>query len=160
MSINLSIDGQELIVGTEAGKLYRVLTNDLSYLLHSDAHASCINDLSFGADSNIFCSVDEQGAVKTWDLSEYKAIHTGLPTKASGASSCFFSKQDNSVLVGYRDGTLRSFDTITNKAQIWEISGAHRGAITAIHDSPTYLLTGGADGAVRVWSRSTHQMLI
>lgn len=59
MSINLSIDGQELIVGTEAGKLYRVLTNDLSYLLHSDAHASCINDLSFGADSNIFCSVDE-----------------------------------------------------------------------------------------------------
>ena len=76
--------------------------------------------------------------------------------KASGASSCFFSKQDNCVLVGYRDGTLRSFDTITNKAQIWEISGAHRGAITAIYDSPTYLLTGGADGAVRVWSRSTH----
>ena len=59
MSVNLSNDGQECIVGTEGGKLYRVLTNDLSYLLHSDAHASCINDLAFGADSNYFCSVDE-----------------------------------------------------------------------------------------------------
>ena len=48
MSMNLSIDKQELIVGTEGGKLYRVLTNDLSFLLHSDAHVNTINDVSFG----------------------------------------------------------------------------------------------------------------
>ena len=79
MSVNLSIDGQELIVGTEGGKMYRVLTNDLSYLLHSDAHAACINQVSFGADSNIFVSCDESGALKTWDLSEYKPLFTGYP---------------------------------------------------------------------------------
>jgi len=48
MSMNLSNDKQELIVGTKGGKLYRVLTNDLSFLLHSDAHVSTINDISFG----------------------------------------------------------------------------------------------------------------
>ena len=79
MSVNLSNDGQELIVGTEGGKMYRVLTNDLSYLLHSDAHSGCISNVSFGADSNTFASVDVNGALKTWDLSEYKPLFTGYP---------------------------------------------------------------------------------
>ena len=52
MSINLSPDKQELIVGTSGGKIYRVLTKDLSYLPHSDAHTGCIYDLAFGEDSN------------------------------------------------------------------------------------------------------------
>lgn len=72
MNINISNDEKELIVGTISGKMYRVLTNDLSFMLHSDAHNACINDLSFGPDSNLFAAIDESGAVKVWDLSEYK----------------------------------------------------------------------------------------
>lgn len=132
----------------------------MSYLLHSDAHASCINDLSFGADPNIFASIDESGALKTWDLSEYKSLYTGYPMRASGATSCFFTKDENTILVGYRDGFLRCFDSFQQKAQLWEISGAHRGAITSIYADSSYILTGGQDGAVRVWSRSTHALLI
>ena len=81
MTMNLSNDKQELIVGTQGGKIYRVLTNDLSFLLHSDAHVSTINDVSFGTDSNTFLTVDEAGAVKMWDLSEYKCLYTGYPTR-------------------------------------------------------------------------------
>lgn len=79
--MNISNDKQELIVGTKGGKIYRVLTNDLSFLLHSDAHVSTINDVSFGTDSNSFVTVDEAGAVKMWDLSDYKCLFTGFPTK-------------------------------------------------------------------------------
>ena len=93
-----------------------------------------------------------------WDLSEYKSTFTGYPAKATGASCCFYS-QDGTVLVGYKDGFLRCFD-IQAKAQIWEISGAHRGGVSAIYDNPNFLLTGGVDGAVRVWSRTTHALLI
>jgi len=64
------------------------------------------------------------------------------------------------VLVGYRDGFLGCFDTITAKAQLWEISQAHRGAVTAIYADQNYILTGGQDGAVRVWNRRTRQLLI
>jgi hypothetical protein len=64
MSINLSNDGKELIVGTISGKMFRVLTNDLSFLLRSDAHSACINDISFGADSNTFVAIDELGNLK------------------------------------------------------------------------------------------------
>lgn len=74
MSLSLSTDKGELLVGTAGGKTYRVLTNDLSYLLHSDAHVHAINDIAFGADSNIFVSADEGGSLKVWDLSEYKCI--------------------------------------------------------------------------------------
>ena len=68
-------------MGTQGGKIYRVLTNDLSFLLHSDAHVTTINDVSIGNDSNTFVTVDEAGAVKMWDLSEYKCLYTGYPTR-------------------------------------------------------------------------------
>ena len=109
-------------MGTEGGKLYRVLTTDLSFLLHSDAHVNTINDISFGNDSNTFVTVDEQGAAKMWDLSEYKCLFTGYPTRQAGASRVFFTKHDSTVIVGYRDGFLRCFDTIEAKALLWEVS--------------------------------------
>ena len=133
MSMNLSNDKQELIVGTEGGKMYRVLTNDLSFLLHSDAHVSNINDIAFGNESNSFVTVDEAGAVKMWDLSEYKCLFTGYPTRQSGASRVYWAKDDNTVLVGYRDGFLRCFDTVQSKSQVWDLANCHRGAVTAIY---------------------------
>ena len=46
-SVSVSQDGKELIAGTIGGKIYRVLTADLSYLLHTDAHTGAINDCYF-----------------------------------------------------------------------------------------------------------------
>lgn len=48
MSIAVAADKKEVLVGTEGGKLYRMLTGDLSFMLHTDAHTGCINDLTFG----------------------------------------------------------------------------------------------------------------
>jgi len=121
---------------------------------------STINDVSFGTDSNSFVTVDEQGALKMWELGEYKCLFTGYPTRQAAASRTFMTKDDNTVLVGYRDGFLRCFDTVNAKAQLWDISQAHRGAVTAIYADANYILTGGQDGAVRVWNRKTRQLLI
>ena len=63
--------------------MYRMLTNDLSYLLHSDAHSGGIMDVSFGTDTNTFVTLDNVGALKMWDLSEYKPLFTGLPSRAT-----------------------------------------------------------------------------
>ena len=115
MSVNLSNDEKELIVGTISGKMYRVLTGDLSFMLHSDAHSSCINDLSFGKDSNTFAAIDESGALKVWDLSEYRSIVTMMPAKVTGGVSCFIAKDDQTIMTGWRDGFLRCFD-VTRRA--------------------------------------------
>jgi len=52
MSIAVANDKKELIVGTMGGKIYRMLTADLSFMLHTDAHTGCINDLAFGKRSD------------------------------------------------------------------------------------------------------------
>lgn len=47
MTLDCSVDGKEIMAGTIGGKLYRVLTDDLSFLLHTDAHTGGIVDLHF-----------------------------------------------------------------------------------------------------------------
>lgn len=160
VSINLSSNEQELIVGTAQGKIYRVLCADFSYLLHADSHFACINDVSFGADSDRFVAIDESGALKVWDLSEYKPLLTLQAPRQVGGVCCFVARDDGSVLTGWRDGFLRCFDIVNAKAQIWEVANAHRGAVTKIYADANYILTGGEDGAVRVWSRAVRKLLI
>ena len=111
--------------------------------MHSEAHIGCINDIAFGQDSNLFVTVDEAGALKVWDLSEYKCLGSYYPTKASAASSVTFASDDQTVIVGYRDGTLKGFDILSAKAQIWEVSNAHRGHVSSIYADSNYILTGG-----------------
>lgn len=87
MSISLGLDRKEIIVGTVGGKLYRMLTTDLSFMLHTDAHTGCINDLNFQGNRNDqFLCIDDNGAVKIWDLSEYRSLFTAQPAKLSKGS--------------------------------------------------------------------------
>lgn len=52
LSMSPSIDSKEIICGTSNGKIYRVLTSDLVYMLHTDAHVNSINDISFPLNSS------------------------------------------------------------------------------------------------------------
>ena len=52
MSIAVSADKKELVVGVSGGKIYRMLTVDLSFMLHTDAHTGSINDVNFGSRSD------------------------------------------------------------------------------------------------------------
>jgi WD40 repeat protein len=158
VSINVSADKKELIVGTNGGKLYRMLTTDLSFMLHTDAHTGTINDLNFGKRSDQFLSIDDNGSVKMWDLSEYKSLFTGVVNKNSKGSSCCIAGDDGSIVTGWRDGFIRCFEG-TGRV-MWEISGAHRGSVTSLYCDANYLLSGGEDGAVRVWSRTNRKLLI
>ena len=160
MSITVSQDGQELIAGTVGGKLYRVLTTDLSFLLHTDAHTGSINDCFFHPKrSDQFVSIDENGISKIWDLSEYKSIFTGHTGKQNSGSSCCIALDDDTIVTGWRDGFIRCFDRNTQTI-IWEIANAHRGAITSVYADANYILSGGQDGAVRVWARLNKKLLI
>ena len=110
MSIAVSGDKKELIVGTSGGKIYRMLINDLSFMLHTDAHTGSINDLNFGERSDQFLCIDENGAIKMWDLSEYKSVFTAHAGKNARGSSCCIAKDDNSIVSGWRDGFIRAYE--------------------------------------------------
>jgi WD40 repeat protein len=147
------------MVGTTSGKLYRMLTADLSYMIHTDAHSACINDIAFGSRSDQFACIDENGFVKLWDSSEYKTTFTAMPNKQCKGTSVCIGLNDNSLITGWRDGFIRAYDT-QSKTQIWELANAHRGAVTVVYADANYILSGGQDGIVRVWDRNNRKMLI
>jgi WD40 repeat protein len=104
-SLSLSNDNKEVIVGTTAGKLYRMLCNDLSFMVHTDAHCGAVNDISFGSRSDQFACIDEYGEMQLWDSSEYKTTFVGKPGKVvAGTSVCI--AEDSTILSGWRDGKL------------------------------------------------------
>ena len=43
---------------------------------------------------------------------------------------------------------------------LWEIANAHRGSVTSVYADANYVLSGGEDGAVRVWARTNRKLLI
>ena len=74
-SLSLSTDRKELVAGTSKDRIYRLLTTDLSYLVHTEAQNGSVNDISFGSTrSDQFCCIDSAGACKIWDSSEYKCV--------------------------------------------------------------------------------------
>jgi len=115
MSVTPSNDGKELMAGTIGGKLYRVLTEDLSFLMHTDAHTGSINDLNFSPKrSDQFVSIDENGQTKIWDLSEYKSVFTATSGKINSGSSCCVALDDDTIVTGWKDGFIRCFDRTNN----------------------------------------------
>lgn len=69
------------------------------------------------------------------------------------------AKDDGSIISGWRDGSIKAYDPV-NQIVLWEIHGAHRGAVTAIYADENYILSGGQEGAVRVWARLNRKLLI
>jgi WD40 repeat protein len=94
-----------------------------------------------------------------WDLSEYKSVFTAYPGKTSKGSSCCIASDDFTIVTGWRDGFVRCYDPQSSRT-LWEIANAHRGAVTSVYADANYVLTGGEDGAVRVWARTTRKLLI
>lgn len=155
-----SNDGKELVAGTIGGKLYRVLTDDLSFLLHTDAHTGAINDIHFSPKrSDQFTSIDDNGNLKIWDLSEYKSVFHGHTGKVNSGTSCCVALDDDTIISGWRDGFIRCYDRHSHNL-LWDMNNAHRGAVTALYCDANYLLSGGQDGAVRIWARTNRKLLI
>ena len=119
-----------------------MLSSDLSFMIHTDAHFSCINSISFGERADSFVTIDEAGIVKVWDSSEYKTLFTASGGNQSHGSAVTVARDDGSIITGWRDGSIKSYDPL-NQVVLWEIHGAHRGAVTALYADENYILSGG-----------------
>ena len=103
-SLTLSADKKELLAGTNLGKIYRLLSSDLSFMVHTDAHFACINDISFGGRSDVFATIDEGGIVKMWDGGEYKTTFTasgGNHVRQNGVQSGGFRGKRVVIKAGF-----------------------------------------------------------
>jgi WD40 repeat protein len=159
-SLSMATDGVELIGGTDNGKMFRILTNDLSSMLLQASHTAPVTGVAYpreGSDTVATCSA--AGEMFIWDLSSY--AHVATAVVQSPACCISYTKVPDEVLVGYKDGFVRAWDATpgSHGRLNWQLASVHRGAVTCLCQSPDVIVTGGEDFVVRVWHRSTREML-
>ncbi len=158
VSLSLSSDGVELLAGTSAGKIYQLLAGDLSAREISNSHTSPVGAVAFGASrSDVCATVSEDGSLRIWDLSDYSVL-CASHEMASG-SALAITDDGSCVVSGWTDGFIRCYSTVDG-SKLWEIARAHRDVINSLSMTSTYLVSGGADGAVRVWALTNRELII
>jgi len=161
-SMSMVSNGTELLVGTESGRMYRMLVDDLSSQLVSVGHTAEVTCVCFGTRSDVFASASSEGAIKVWDLNNYSVLAETRVT-APGGARCMCWIGDTAVVSGWEDHFVRCHDASTMQA-LWEIPNAHRGAVTTVatHSdaSLSYVLSGGEDGSVRIWALRSRELML
>jgi WD40 repeat protein len=168
-TISMSANGAEVLVGCSSGTLYRCMVATLSNSLVASTHTSAISCIAFPplspagyAQANTLCFATGtvHGEVRMWDLADYSCLSVSKFPK-SGEVKCITLIDSNHALSGWQDGSIRCTDT-AGQLQ-WCIPTAHRdGATTiAVHIDPStqYFVSGGGDGAVRVWKYSNRELV-
>jgi len=176
-SLTISADGAELLAGTSEGNIYRL---DASSLVMLDtarqatrmpliaSHPKAISCLGFGDSSEWFITASDSGVLRRWELSHYSVDYeVPSPTKTTDTSNmtradCIvLSSQDGtpSTITGWTDGNIRCFHQEDGQL-LWQMNGAHRGGVTCVSLTPLYLVSAGADGAIRIWSDGASRQLL
>ena len=136
MSLSLSPNGKELLAGTSAGNIYRVIISNFDAITHIEGHIDGINDLSFYNDRNdVFATIDSFGLMSVWDLNELIMITRCLTPANKKIKGCSLSfTDDKGVAGGWEDGFIRCYDISKSKyAPLrWEIANAHRGSVSSL----------------------------
>ncbi|OMJ86838.1 hypothetical protein SteCoe_11542 [Stentor coeruleus] len=156
--VSLSYGRNEIISGTSLGCIFRLMPGDLTNTLHSESPIGAVRDVSFGLRSDMFLVIDAAGFARIWDSSDYTVILRVGPTNRVEGFSCAVG-EDGCVLTGWKDGYIRCYDPQSSTLR-WEIPNAHKGAVSALFINSNYILSGGEDGALRVWARMSHQLLV
>lgn len=183
-SMSLSANKTEILVSCASGNMYRFIIGDraLTSAIVAKSHTSPVTAIGFGrraaidqirknkgmeiqnSPSLFFATGTSLGELRVWDLADYACISYARFHK-SGSIKCICMVDDDTVLSGWDDGAVRCTDR--NGREKWCLPTAHaRGTLSiAIHmDEETlnvpYFVTGGADGAVRVWKYHNRELIL
>ena len=98
VSLSLSSDTSELLVGTSAGQIFRLLAEDFSLSHVASSHVGPVAGCAFHpTSSDVFATVGQDGHVCVWDLSDYSIL-----AQAQGhcpATCLAFSSVETSVVL-------------------------------------------------------------
>ena len=94
-SLSFADGGNELLVGTDSGRTYRLLADDLGQGAQqplSMAHVGEPTCVAFGSRPDVFATAADDGELIVWDLSDYAAIATTKQTNQSRGQSSSTSR--------------------------------------------------------------------
>lgn len=123
-------------------------------------HADPVHSIDFGPDAWLLATGSDDGSVRIWELSDPAGpalLGVPLAQHSGPIWSVDFAADGRSLLVASLDGTASVWD-IANPAVPARIGAPMAGAGSSLYSAAFVpgtghaVVTGGADGAVRLWS--------
>ena len=142
MCMSSSSDGSQLVVSTNAGLIYRVLTADMTYTLAVESPLQGINDVALSLSrSDVFATASSDCLLRLWDLNDYSiasrftlasAARSGMIVPAP--TCCTFEPGDwKQLLAGFSDGRVRCIDVSQPAGQlVWAMPNGHKGKVHTV----------------------------
>jgi len=158
-SMSLARDGAEVMVVSTAGTSFQVRTKDLSVKLHNQASPGENYDIAYpGNMSDMFLTCCSDGIVTCWDANDYSA-RVRCAAKEGSHPICVAASEDI-IVTGCSDDRLLCYDFAKGQ-KLWHIDNAHKGGATAVKIAANvrFVVSGGADGEVRIWELKTRDMI-
>ena len=159
-ALQLNAKGDHFFVGTAQCNTYLVHLNSFDYELRSTCHSDKINDVQFAANySDLFATCSRRD-IRVWNATTRNEL-LRIQVPNLDCLCMIFSHDGSSIISGWSDGKIRAFKPQSGQVR-WLVHDAHLGGVTSLagtKDSKT-LISGGADGQIRVWQIGREQRLM
>ncbi|KAK0149603.1 Cilia- and flagella-associated protein 52 [Merluccius polli] len=151
-SIAMRGEGQQLLVGTAAGQMYRFsYTNLEERELISSSHSSAVTAVAIPFGSSELFATCSQDDIRVWQAETSKELlRISVPNMTCNALDIMVD--GHSILSAWNDGKIRVFAPESGRTML-VIDNAHSMGVTAIVGTRDCkkILSGGGEGQVRVW---------
>ncbi|PWN91120.1 WD40 repeat-like protein [Acaromyces ingoldii] len=150
MLLTLSTNALEVVAIPDASTVAKknAVEAQLSCGLDLPGHRSEPRALALSSDDSMLASADSLGTLKVWNVATGRCVRT---LDCGYALTLAWLPDDHHVVVGCKDGTLRTYDV--RAGQALETIAAHTGPVwsLAIHPDGQSAVTASGDKDVKFW---------
>eukprot|EP01038_Epipyxis_sp_PR26KG_P007264 gene7264-9903_t len=164
-SISRHPKGEKFTIGTSQCNRYEVSLDLITSDLKTSCHFGSINDIAFPEGCPDLVVTSSVGDIRIWNTNaKQELLRIQVPNLECLCS--LVTPSGSSIISGWDDGKIRAFFPESGRMK-FIIPDAHSEKVTALaiadndSRSPWRIVSGGAEGRVRVWNvTSSHQAMI
>jgi WD40 repeat protein len=152
-------------IGTNQGNRYEISSNLSDVELKMSCHYGGVNDITFPNGCPDLVVTSSTGDVRIWNTRTQKEL-LRIQVPNLDCVCTLVTNTGSTIVTGWNDGKIRAFFPETGRMK-FVIPDAHTDKVTALaiagddSSSPWRLISGGAEGKIRVWNvSSSHRQMI